>query len=133
VSLALEEGKTVLPVVHRQCKIPFRLRRLQYVDLTLNYNEGLGRLLETLGFAVPALQVPEDTIDEELTRRFRPDDPAKEGKLLSHTARQQEATARMPKKRALLVRVIVGTAAVLAACVARSDHECIQTAKKEAI
>jgi hypothetical protein len=45
VSLALEEGKTVLPVVHRQCKIPFRLRRLQYVDLTLNYNEGLGRLL----------------------------------------------------------------------------------------
>ena len=64
---------------------------------------------------MPALQVPEDTIDEELTRRFRPDDPAKEAKLLSHTARQQEATARMPKKRALLVRVIVGTAAVLAA------------------
>jgi TIR domain len=49
VSLALEEGKTVLPVIHRNCKIPFRLRRLQYVDLTLNYKAGLGRLLETLG------------------------------------------------------------------------------------
>jgi hypothetical protein len=49
VSLALEEGKTVLPVIHCQCKIPFRLRRLQYVDLTLNYKAGLGQLLETLG------------------------------------------------------------------------------------
>jgi hypothetical protein len=49
VSLALEEGKTVVPVIHRQCKIPFRLRRLQYVDLSLNYSAGLDRLLETLG------------------------------------------------------------------------------------
>jgi TIR domain-containing protein len=53
VSLALEEGKTVLPVIHRECKIPFRLRRLQYVDLMLDYNEGLSRLLETLGAATP--------------------------------------------------------------------------------
>ena len=49
VSLALEDGKTVVPVLHRQCKIPFRLRRLQYVDLSLNYSAGLDRLLETLG------------------------------------------------------------------------------------
>jgi TIR domain len=49
VSLALEDGKTVVPVLHRQCKIPFRLRRLQYVDLSLNYSVGLDRLLETLG------------------------------------------------------------------------------------
>ena len=49
VSLALEDGKTVVPVLHRQCKIPFRLRRLQYVDLSLDYKAGLDRLLETLG------------------------------------------------------------------------------------
>jgi hypothetical protein len=52
VNLALEDGKTVVPVLHRECQIPFRLRRLQYVDLTLNYEAGLDRLLETLG--VPA-------------------------------------------------------------------------------
>jgi hypothetical protein len=51
VSLALEDGKTVVPVLHRSCKIPFRLRRLQYVDLTLNYEAGLSRLFETLGVA----------------------------------------------------------------------------------
>ena len=116
VSLALEEGKTVLPVVHRQCKIPFRLRRLQYVDLTLNYNEGLGRLLETLGFAVPALQVPEDTVDHELTRPSRHDSGAKEAKLFSHATPQEDgATARMQRKRAPWVIVIVGTAAVVIA------------------
>jgi TIR domain len=49
VSLALEDGKMVVPVLHRQCKIPFRLRRLQYVDLSLDYKAGLDRLLETLG------------------------------------------------------------------------------------
>jgi hypothetical protein len=53
VSLALDSGKTVLPVMHRGCKIPFSLRRLQYVDFTLNYDAGLGRLLETLGVAAP--------------------------------------------------------------------------------
>jgi hypothetical protein len=53
VSFALDKGKTVLPVKHRNCEIPFRLRRLQYVDLTLNYKAGLGRLLETLGVAAP--------------------------------------------------------------------------------
>jgi nucleoside-triphosphatase THEP1 len=52
VSLALEDGKTVVPVLHRQCKIPFRLRRLQYVDLSLNYSAGLDRLLETLGMGL---------------------------------------------------------------------------------
>jgi TIR domain len=51
VSVALKRDKTVLPVIHGACKVPFRLRRLQYVDLTLNYDAGLGRLLETLGLA----------------------------------------------------------------------------------
>ena len=49
VSLALEDGKMVVPVLHSQCKVPFRLRRLQYVDLSLDYKAGLDRLLETLG------------------------------------------------------------------------------------
>jgi hypothetical protein len=54
VSLALEDGKIVVPVLHRLCKVPFRLRRLQYVDLSLNYKAGLDRLLETLGAAAPS-------------------------------------------------------------------------------
>jgi hypothetical protein len=63
VSLALEDGKTVVPVLHRECRIPFRLRRLQYVDLTLNYEAGLDRLLQTLD--VPALETASAMKDEE--------------------------------------------------------------------
>ena len=63
VSLALENNKTVVPVMHRECMIPFRLRRLQYVDLTLNYEAGLDRLREALG--VPVLETAGSMKDEE--------------------------------------------------------------------
>ena len=49
VSFALEKGKTVLPVLSEACEIPFRLRRLQYVDFTSDYDGALHRLLAALG------------------------------------------------------------------------------------
>jgi hypothetical protein len=68
VSLALEDGKTVVPVLHRQCKIPFRLRRLQYVDLSLDYKAGHNRLLETLG---AGLRPPPGTADTSRVKVVR--------------------------------------------------------------
>ena len=52
VSFALEEQKTVLPVLYRECHIPFRLRRVQYLDFTKNYDSALPRLIEALA-AIP--------------------------------------------------------------------------------
>ncbi len=49
VSFALEEGKEVIPVLYRTCKVPFRLRRLQYVDFSGDYVSGVSRMLDTLG------------------------------------------------------------------------------------
>ena len=37
VSFALEERKTVIPVLYRECNIPFRLRPFQYVDFRKDY------------------------------------------------------------------------------------------------
>ena len=48
VSFALEKGKQVIPVLLEDCKIPFRLRRLQFADFSNNYDEGLSRLLKVL-------------------------------------------------------------------------------------
>ena len=48
VSFALEEQKTVIPVVYRDCTIPFRLRRVQHVDLRQDYARGLQVLLKIL-------------------------------------------------------------------------------------
>jgi len=41
VHFALEEGKKILPVMAEKCELPFRLRRLQYVDFTADYRAAL--------------------------------------------------------------------------------------------
>jgi len=48
VSFALEERKTVIPVMYRDCTVPFRLRRVQYVDFRHDYAHGLQELLNIL-------------------------------------------------------------------------------------
>jgi hypothetical protein len=48
VSYALEEGKIVIPVLLHSCTIPYRLRRVQYIDFTADYNTGFSRLLRAL-------------------------------------------------------------------------------------
>jgi len=45
VNYALQEKKRLLPVIVRKCKIPFRLGRVQYIDLTVEGEEaGLAQL-----------------------------------------------------------------------------------------
>jgi hypothetical protein len=49
VSFALENNKTIIPVLLSECKLPFRLKRLQWIDFTGDYNTGLQQLLDSLG------------------------------------------------------------------------------------
>lgn len=49
VSYALESGKTVIPVLLNECTPPFRLRRLQRIDFTGDYETALNQLLVTIG------------------------------------------------------------------------------------
>jgi hypothetical protein len=78
VSFALEEGKTVIPVIQGECEIPFRLRRLQRVDFSSDYELGLKALLDALfaekqmistvpatrGAAAPTIENQPDQQDE---------------------------------------------------------------------
>ena len=45
VSYALENEKKLIPVLFKDCKIPFRLRVLQRIDFTQDYQTGLNNLL----------------------------------------------------------------------------------------
>jgi len=47
-AFALEENKKIVPVLYRDCKLPLRLRRMQYIDFTKNYEAGLIQLKNTL-------------------------------------------------------------------------------------
>lgn len=48
VYFALEENKHVIPLIFGDCKIPFRLKRLQHIDFTTDYDYAFQRLIETL-------------------------------------------------------------------------------------
>lgn len=48
VSYALENGKQIIPVMIKECNIPFRLRRLQRIDITQNYEAAIRQLLQAL-------------------------------------------------------------------------------------
>lgn len=48
VYYALEENKAVIPLCFHECRIPFRLQRLQRIDFTQDYQTAFQRLLKTL-------------------------------------------------------------------------------------
>lgn len=52
ISFALSKSKTVIPVLYRDCEIPFRLGRLHQIDFRSDYSEGLDKLLDSLGSAL---------------------------------------------------------------------------------
>ena len=48
VGFALEQDKPVLPVLSQSCDIPLRLRRIQYIDCSEDYSQGLADLEKAL-------------------------------------------------------------------------------------
>lgn len=45
ISYAIEENKRIIPIKISNCDIPFRIRRLQYIDFVNNYKTGLQTLI----------------------------------------------------------------------------------------
>ncbi len=61
VSFALDQQKAIIPVLYRDCDIPFRVRRFQHVDFRDNYEhmlEELKRCLHLATSSAPAAPVP---------------------------------------------------------------------------
>lgn len=48
VNFGINRGKKIVPVIVKDCEVPFRLERLQYIDFTKHYFEGFQRLLQEL-------------------------------------------------------------------------------------
>jgi hypothetical protein len=56
INYALNEGKEIIPIWHQDCKIPYRLGRLQYIDFRTEYK--ISDLLGALGTLAPLKRVP---------------------------------------------------------------------------
>ncbi|MEO6720623.1 MAG: toll/interleukin-1 receptor domain-containing protein [Ferruginibacter sp.] len=48
VYCAMDDHKIVIPVIYKDSKTPFRLKRLQHIDFTTHYETGLANLLREL-------------------------------------------------------------------------------------
>lgn len=69
VYYALEDNKEVIPAIFHDCKMPFRLKRLQYIDFTADYEAGLERLLKSLHLKADAAALAaKDNIDAHGSR-----------------------------------------------------------------
>ena len=53
VSFALSKQKRIIPVLYRDCDVPFRVARLQHVDFRADYDRGLKALIKVLGVSRP--------------------------------------------------------------------------------
>ena len=53
VAYAIDESKKILPVLHQHCDIPFRLKRLQHIDFTGDYDKAFTRLQTALAASPP--------------------------------------------------------------------------------
>ena len=66
IGYAIDAGKHILPVMIKQCEVPFRLRRFQFVDFT---NEDLDeydeRFTETKSLLSNTAQLPKATEEEK--------------------------------------------------------------------
>jgi len=62
VAKALASGKKVVPVLHRPCDVPFRIVRLQYVDLTVSYERGIKQLVTIVGAPPVASALPDNIV-----------------------------------------------------------------------
>jgi len=82
VSFALEQNKKVMPVRYGDCDIPFRLRRLEYIDFTHDYDAALTRLVRAL-----------DSYSEEIEPGSRGADGASSSAVPSPPHRMEGAEA----------------------------------------
>ncbi len=78
VYYAIDNNKEVIPVIFENCQLPFRLKRLQYIDFTKDYNSGLHLLSGTLNISSNTgvadqkneLQhIPNQEINEQLSNK----------------------------------------------------------------
>ena len=53
VSFALSKQKKIIPVLYRDCDVPFRVARLQHIDFRADYDRALKTLLKVLGLSQP--------------------------------------------------------------------------------
>ncbi len=91
LALALDENKIIVPVLHRECKTPLRLRRLQRIDFTQDYQRGLQKLLEDISRVE---EKPIARVQDEPPPKPQPEPPP----IVASPPREKEAPVAPPRQ-----------------------------------
>lgn len=57
VSVAIDDGKTVIPILIEACKPPLRMARMQFIDARQDYQKALAKCLAVIGQPAPTAYV----------------------------------------------------------------------------
>jgi hypothetical protein len=95
VSVALDAGKQIIPVLIEACQAPLRLARVQFIDATQNYQTALERCAAAMQAASPGAPAPVRApiafaLLENLTARLVPI----LGPIASHVVDDEARSAR---------------------------------------
>jgi hypothetical protein len=93
VTFALEEHKTIIPVLYRDCKVPFQLRPFQYVDFRTDYARALDVMLKTLRGG------PYDATDHTQLKKEDDQQSSAEGPPEQHRRKQMTSPEEVRKGR----------------------------------
>ncbi len=103
ISFAFDENKKIIPLKITPCSIPLRLRRIQHIDFTEDYNTGLNQLLQLLE-PVKEITGQKQTGNKEITTEklsdVKTNKPAKKSRSIfsnDHFLTKEEITQSVNK------------------------------------
>lgn len=68
ISEAFQNNKQIIPILHQPCEVPMRIRRLQYIDFTKDYNTAFTRLIQVVSQdATPSKPVAPASVPQRQT------------------------------------------------------------------
>ena len=91
IGFAIDTKKRIVPILHEKCDLPFRIRRLQYVDFTQGYDQGMARCLAVLSSERSANDSPSGTAAIGISQDDR---------KIAQEAKGIEANVRQPREHA---------------------------------
>lgn len=102
LSYAFDEGKTIIPVMHIECVRPFRLRRRQFCDFTVNYEHGFIDLLRAFDVSENIIKAKSlgNTTSESAEAAFNAEEE-KSKKAESHIKKKAEEEKRLKQEKEL--------------------------------
>jgi TIR domain len=95
VAYALDEKKAIIPVMFTECKLPLRLRRMQYVDVRESYETGVQEILKALHVAqrTADVQASAQRVQAEQAARNQAQDVAVRAQQAREEQSQQQIQA----------------------------------------